>query len=108
MSTRRHLGRGAALCFTRAATPLATVALIPGFRPLQAVPGADASMVAYADGHSFQASREALATEIRAWLARTMSAPRSPQVPMAHGPVHVVPLRLAATLAVACSGPEPL
>lgn len=50
--------------------------ILPMYRALQAVPGADASIVAYADGHSFRASREPLAEEIRAWLVKTMARPR--------------------------------
>jgi len=46
--------------------------LLPMYRALRAVPGADASIIGYADGHSFRASRERMADDVRAWLLRTM------------------------------------
>ncbi len=50
--------------------------LLPMYRALRAVPGSDATLIAYQDGHSFSASREQLAKDVHAWLARTMDPPR--------------------------------
>ncbi len=45
--------------------------LVPMYRALKSVPGSDARLIAYADGHSFRASRAALAEDIHQWLVRT-------------------------------------
>lgn len=47
--------------------------ILPMYRALKAVPGSEASIVAYGDGHAFAASREQLARDVHAWLARTSS-----------------------------------
>ncbi len=47
--------------------------ILPMYRALEAVPGSAASIIAYADGHSFRASREKMADDIHAWLLATMS-----------------------------------
>jgi alpha-beta hydrolase superfamily lysophospholipase len=52
--------------------------LLPMYRALRAVPGSDATLIAYPDGHSFSASREQLANDVHAWLERTM-APEAPK-----------------------------
>lgn len=45
--------------------------LLPMYRALKTIPGSDASIIAYPDGHSFADSREKLADDIHAWLMRT-------------------------------------
>jgi uncharacterized protein len=49
--------------------------ILPMYRALEAVPGSDASILAYADGHSFGTSRDELAADIHAWLERRLPAP---------------------------------
>jgi alpha/beta superfamily hydrolase len=48
--------------------------LLPMYRALRTVPGSDATIVAYSDGHAFSASREHLAKDVHAWLVRTMAS----------------------------------
>ncbi len=49
--------------------PMETVVL-PFYRALQAQTGSDVTIIAYQDGHSFRDSREEMASDIEAWLAR--------------------------------------
>jgi ethanolamine transporter EutH len=46
--------------------------VLPFYRALERQPESAATIVAYADGHFFQAPREAMASDIRVWLMREL------------------------------------